>query len=401
MGKVSSFSFKKGFYLNLFKKIKKIIFKVYKKQVNFYPILFEKVKVGSIELKNRFVMAPMTRSRAGQPGDVPTNLMKKYYSQRTSAGLIITEATQISLQGKGYALTPGIYTNDQIEGWKKITEVVHEKGSKIALQLWHVGRISHSQINGLKPLAPSAIKAKDTKTFIEKDTGLIEMVDVEQPKEMTQSDIDETINDFVKGAINAIKANFDLIEIHGANGYLIDQFLRSTSNQRKDEYGGFPEKRIKFLIDVTKAIIKELGADKVGIRLSPHVIFKDMQDDEIMETIFLAIQELEKLHVAYIHLCEADWDDAPTIDEEFRKKFRSYYSGKIIVTGKMTPKKGENLIKSKLVDLIGFGRYFISNPDYPIRVKTGAKLQEMKDEKFLFGGSEEGYTDYPLLNENK
>lgn len=356
--------------------------------------------MAGLTLKNRFLLAPMTRSRSSE-GGVPNALMAEYYEQRTSAGLMITEATQISLQGQGYARTPGIYSPDQIEGWKVVTDKVHKKGSKIFLQLWHVGRVSSSKVNGLQPLAPSALPAKDTNVYIfdGAPNGNATFVPVETPKEMTQADIDSTIKDFAKAAKNAIEAGFDGVEIHGANGYLIDQFLRTNSNKRTDKYGGTKENRVRFLMEVTEAVIEAVGKDRVGVRLSPFIKFKDMDDPEILDTIMIAAKKLDDLGVVYIHLCEADWDDAPAVPDDFREGFRKNYKGTIIATGNKTPELGEELLEKGLADMIGFGRKFISNPDYPERVRTGAKLSDISDPFTLFGGgTARGYTDYPSMN---
>lgn len=273
-----------------------------------YQKLFQQYELNGNQLENRFLMAPMTRSRASQPGDIPNALMAEYYAQRSTAGMIITEATQVSLQGKGYANTPGIYSPQQIEGWKLITDTVHKNGSKIFLQLWHVGRVSSSKVNGLQPIAPSALTAQNTSVYVFDGAanGDATFVPVDEPKEMDKSDIDTVIKEFVQGAKNAIKAGFDGVEIHGANGYLIDQFLRSNSNKRTDEYGGSKENRIRLLIEISKEVANAIGKEKTGIRLSPFISFKDMNDPEILETIILAAAELNILDVAYIHLCEAD-----------------------------------------------------------------------------------------------
>lgn len=365
-----------------------------------YQKLFQHYNLSGNQLKNRFLMAPMTRSRASQPGDIPNTLMAEYYAQRSTAGIIITEATQVSLQGMGYAKTPGIYNKEQIEGWKLITDVVHKKDSKIFLQLWHVGRVSSAKVNGLQPIAPSALTAQNTSVYIFDGAinGDATFVAVDEPREMSQSDIQNVIEEFVQGAKNALEAGFDGVEIHGANGYLIDQFLRSNSNKRTDEYGGTKENRIRFLIEITKAVAEAVGKEKTGVRLSPFISFKDMNDPEILETIMLAAKELDKLDIAYIHLCEADWDDAPQIPNDFRVALRSAFKNTIIATGNKTPNEGEELIENNLVDLIGYGRNFLTNPDYPERVKQNASLNEISDNHTLFGGgTARGYTDYPFL----
>jgi N-ethylmaleimide reductase len=365
-----------------------------------YQKLFEQYNLSGNQLENRFLMAPMTRSRASQPGDIPNALMAEYYAQRSTAGIIITEAAQVSLQGKGYAKTPGIYSQKQIENWKLITNAVHENGSKIFLQLWHVGRVSSSKVNGLQPIAPSALTAQNTSVYIfdGAPNGDATFIPVEEPREMNQSDINNVIKEFVQGAENAIEAGFDGVEIHGANGYLIDQFLRSNSNKREDEYGGTKENRIRLLIEISNAVANAVGKEKTGIRLSPFISFKDMNDPEILQTIMLAAEELNKLDVAYIHLCEADWDDAPQIPIDFRIKLREAFKKTIIATGNKTPEEGEKLLQENLVDLIGFGRKFLTNPDYPERVKQNLRLNEISENHTLFGGGEaKGYTDYSFF----
>jgi N-ethylmaleimide reductase len=365
-----------------------------------YQKLFQPYNLNENHLQNRFLMAPMTRSRASQPGDIPNALMAEYYAQRSTAGIIITEATQVSLQGKGYARTPGIYTAEQIEGWKLVTDAVHKKGSKIFLQLWHVGRVSSSKVNGLQPIAPSALAAQNTSVYLFAGAvnGDATFVPAEEPREMNKTDINTVINEFAQGAENAIQAGFDGIEIHGANGYLIDQFLRSNSNKRTDEYGGTKENRIRLLIEISKAVAEKIGKEKTGVRLSPFISFKDMSDPEILQTIMLAAEELNKLDLAYIHLCEADWDDAPQIPIDFRIKLRATFKNTIIATGNKTPEEAEKLLQENWVDLVGFGRKFLTNPDYPAKVQHDLRLNEISDNHTLFGGGiARGYTDYPFL----
>lgn len=365
--------------------------------------LFNPCNINEIKLENRFVMAPMTRSRSDQPGDIPNDLMAEYYSQRASAGLIISEATQVAQQGKGYARTPGIHSPPQIEGWKKVTEAVHQAGSKMFLQLWHVGRVSNSRVNGLQPIAPSAIPARDTKIYVfdGAPNGDATMIPTEAPREMTSEDISNAVQQFARGASNAVQAGFDGVEIHGANGYLIDQFLRSNSNHRDDQYGGSGRNRIRFLEEVTQAVVEQVGSERTGVRLSPFITFKDMADPEILDTIMIAAERLQQLGVAYIHLCEADWDDAPVVPESFRQQLRQVFRNTIIVTGSYTPDRAAHVLSKGYADLVGFGRKFLSNPDYPQRVATGAPLNEISDPHTLFGGGgARGYTDYPFLIAN-
>ena len=362
--------------------------------------LFQPFRLGRMELANRFLMAPMTRSRTSQPGDIPNALMAEYYAQRASAGIIISEATQVSLQGMGYAKTPGIYSPEQIQGWKLVTDAVHQAGSKIFLQLWHVGRVSSERVNGLQPIGPSAIPAKETKVYLfdGAPNGDATMIPTDDPREMTQEDIHQVIEEFRQGAANAIAAGFDGVEIHGANGYLIDQFLRSNSNQRSDSYGGSQENRVRLLSEITKAVIDEVGAEQTGVRLSPFITFKDMGDPEILETIMIAANELSELGAAYIHLCEADWDDAPEVPQSFRQELRRVYKNMIIVTGNYTPDRARDVLAKDYADLIGFGRKFLTNPDYPARVAADASLNEISDTHTLFGGGgSQGYTDYPAM----
>jgi N-ethylmaleimide reductase len=362
--------------------------------------LFSEYRLGKISLKNRFLMAPMTRSRASQPGDIPNALMAEYYSQRASAGIIITEATQVSLQGMGYAKTPGIYTRQQIDGWKLVTDAVHKAGSRIFLQLWHVGRVSSMRVNGLQPIAPSALAAKDTKVYVFDGAanGDATMIPTDTPRAMTKHDTEKVISEFRQGAANAIEAGFDGVEIHGANGYLIDQFLRSNCNHRTDEYGGSRENRVRLLSEIAQAVIEEVGADRTGVRLSPFIKFKDMDDPDILDTIMIAARDLSRLGATYIHLCEADWDDAPEVPEAFRVEFRKAFTNSIIVTGNYTPERAKEVLTKEYADLIGFGRKFLTNPDYPARVAANASLNAISDSHTLFGGGDaRGYTDYPFM----
>lgn len=282
-----------------------------------------------------------------------------------------------------------------------MTDTVHRAGSKIFLQLWHVGRVGSKRVNGLQPIAPSAETAKDTMVYIFDGAadGDVTMIPTDPPRSMTQVDINQAIEEFRQGAANAIKAGFDGVEIHGANGYLIDQFLRGNSNKRTDAYGGSKENRIRFLTEVTAALIDEIGKERTGVRLSPFITFKDMGDPEILEAIMLAAKQLNKLGAAYIHLCEADWDDAPEVPESFRVKLRSIFKNTIIVTGNYTPERADEVLTKDYADLVGFGRKFLTNPDYPARVAAGAPLNEISDTHTLFGGrGARGYTDYPFMD---
>ena len=357
--------------------------------------LFEAKTLGGMATQNRIVMAPMTRSRTAQPGDIPTELMATYYAQRATAGLIISEATQISAQGKGYSFTPGIYTQEQIEGWKQVTQAVHKEGGKIFLQLWHVGRMSHSSFHhDGTPVAPSAL-APDAQVWVVGDDGEGRMLDCPTPRALSVKEIKEIVNDYKQAAINAIEAGFDGVEIHGGNGYLIDQFLRRSANKRTDEYGGSQENRIRFACEIIGAISNAIGAHKVGIRLAPFITQRGMGDSEAIGTILLAAKQFEQIGIAYIHLAEADWDDAPSVTPEFRVALRQYFSGAIIVAGNYTEHSGAQLIEQGLADYIAFGRRFIANPDLPYRIQEQLPLNTITDGRTLFGGTAKGYTDYP------
>lgn len=356
--------------------------------------LFTPVIVGSHTLHNRIVMAPMTRSRTTQPGDVPNDMMAAYYAQRASAGLIVSEATQISPQGQGYSFTPGIHSAEQIEGWKRVTRAVHDAGGTMFLQLWHVGRMSHGSFHadGL-PVAPSALSPDAQVWVVDPATGVGAMVDCPVPRALETSEIAGIVDDFRQAARNAMAAGFDGVEIHGANGYLIDQFLRRSSNHRTDRYGGDKLNRIRFLDEVVTAVAQEVGADRTGIRLSPYITQRNMQDDEIIPTILAAARRLDEIGIAYIHLSEADWDDAPMVPYPFRHELRQAYKGRLIVAGKYSKSRADAMLQAGLADLVAFGRPFIANPDLPRRLQEDLPLSEF-DPGSLFGGSNAGYGDY-------
>ncbi|MGV8963400.1 MAG: alkene reductase [Candidatus Saccharimonadaceae bacterium] len=365
-------------------------------------MLFEPYYLKNIHLKNRIVMPPMTRSQAAK-GDVPTELMAEYYAQRASAGLIISEGTPISVQARGYAWTPGIYTQEQIIGWKKVTEAIHLKGGKIFVQLWHVGKVSHISLqeNKQSPVAPSPILANGVNVFLAKDgsdavNGLGEMVQHSMPRELTVSEIQQIIHDFVQSAKNAMIAGFDGVELHGANRYLIEQFIDSQTNKRTDGHGGSLENRLRFLKEVTTAVASAIGAEKVGVRQAPLTTLMGATDDNPKETYIAAAKILNEIGIAYIHIAEADWDDAPVMSIDFKEAYRNAFKDTLIYSGKYTAKKAEIALQDGWADLIGFGRPFIANPDLPYRLLNGLPLNDPIIEKF-FGGGAKGYTDYPFF----
>jgi N-ethylmaleimide reductase len=362
-------------------------------------MLFEKYQLGNLILKNRIVMPPMTRSRAST-GEIATSLMATYYSQRASAGLIISEGTQISRQGQGYAWTPGIYTQPQIEGWKKVTDAVHAKDGLIFAQLWHVGRVSHTSLQeyGQPPVVPSAIMAEGVKVFLDlenkgSEDGIGEMVQHSMPRELSIPEIKAIIRDFVQAAKNAIAAGFDGVELHGANGYLIEQFIDSQTNLRTDEYGGNVENRLRFLKEVVTAVAAAIGKDKVGVRQAPLTTLMGAQDDTPEITYIEAAKILNEIGIAYIHIAEADWDNAPVMSIAFKEAYRKAFDGALIYTGKYTKERAEEALKKGWADLISFGRPFIANPDLPHRLLKNLPLNEPDRSKF-FGGGKKGYIDY-------
>ena len=357
--------------------------------------IFTSLPFGRISLPNRITMAPMTRSRTTQPGNVPNAMMAKYYAQRASAGLIITEATQISQQGQGYSFTPGIYTPEHIAGWRLVTGAVHREDGRIFLQLWHVGRMSHGSFHADgKPVAPSALSPDAQVWVVDAETGVGSMVDAAIPRALETDEIAAVVKDFRQAAANAIEAGFDGVEIHGANGYLIDEFLRRSSNHRTDQYGGGQENRIRFLVEVAEAVADEIGADRTGIRMSPYITQRNMADDEMIEVMLKAAKELDRIGLVYIHLSEADWEDAPVVPEQFRHDLRAAYSGAIIVAGKYTKERGQDIIAKGLADVVAYGRPFLANPDLARRFAEDLPLADF-DGSTLFGGTEKGYSDYP------
>jgi N-ethylmaleimide reductase len=351
--------------------------------------LFEAFKLGDLELPNRIVMAPLTRNRAEHGTDAPHDLNAVYYAQRASAGLIISEATQISRQGQGYMWTPGIYTDAQVEGWNK----VHAAHGRIFIQLWHVGRVSHVSLqeNGAAPVAPSAIMAK-TKTFTEKG-----FVDVSMPRALLVSDIQDIVADFAIAATNSQKADFDGIEIHAANGYLIDQFLKDGSNHRTDNYGGSIENRARFGLDVVDAVLKVYPNHRTGIRLSPVSPANDAVTSDPQQTFGYFVDELEKRGLAYIHVVEGATGGPRDIAAFDYEALRKSFSGAYIANNGYTRDMAIDAINDGRVDLVAFGRPYIANPDLVERLRADAPLNEL-DNDTLYGGGAQGYTDYPLVS---
>lgn len=360
--------------------------------------LLTPVQLGALTLNNRVIMAPLTRMRAAD-GDVPGELAAEYYSQRASAGLIISEATQISTLGKGYPATPGIFSDAQVAGWKKVIDAVHAKGGKIVCQLWHVGRISHSSLHPAEglPVAPSAI-APTGKVY----TSTWQLAEYETPRPLTLSEIPSLIQDYVHAARQAKVAGFDGVEVHGANGYLLDQFLHDGSNKRDDQYGGSVENRCRLLLEVLQAVIEVWGADRVGVRLSPYGTFNDMSDGDTLGLFTYLISQINPLGLSYLHLIEprstmAGGTDKVKEDQPSTSAlFRPLYQGKIIAAGGFDRAGAEEFVSTDQADAIAFGRFFISNPDLPQRLASNAPFTPY-DRSTFYGGGAKGYVDYPAL----
>lgn len=364
--------------------------------------LFDSLTVGDITLPNRILMAPLTRMRSKQPGNIPHALNALYYAQRASAGLIISEATQISQQGQGYPATPGIHSPEQVAGWKLVTDAVHEKQGRIFLQLWHVGRISHSshQPEGKLPVAPSAIRPSG-KVF----TADWKQADYETPHALELNEIKAIIEDFRTACEHAKAAGFDGVEVHGANGYLLDQFLQDGSNTRSDEYGGSIENRARLLLEVVDVAVAIWGSGRVGVRLSPYGTFNDMSDSDPVALFSYVLDALNQRQVAYVHVIEpratsaggsdAVAADAPSTSALFRDKF----NGVFISAGGYTPDTAADAVASGSADAVAFGRIYIANPDLPERIRAAAPLNKYNRATF-YGGAEKGYTDYPFLGES-
>ncbi len=355
--------------------------------------LFEPYKLGAITLPNRAVMAPLTRNRA-VAGFVPNPLAVEYYAQRASAGLLITEASQVSQQGQGYQDTPGIYSKEQIAGWRKVTDEVHKRGGRIFIQLWHVGRISHTDLqpgNGA-PVAPSAITAK-TKTFV---GG--KFTDVSAPRALELAEIPGIVDSFRKAAANAIEAGFDGVEIHGANGYLLDQFAKDGTNKRTDGYGGSIENRARLMLEVTEAVVKQIGAERTGIRISPVTPANDVSDSNPQPLFDYIVERLNALKLVYIHVIEGATGGPRDIAPFDYKALRSRFKGAYIANNGYTLDLANKVLAADEADLIAFGKLFIANPDLVQRLKKGAPLNE-PDKTTFYGGGAKGYTDYPALDQ--
>jgi N-ethylmaleimide reductase len=370
-------------------------------------ILFLPYRLGPFNLRHRIVMAPLTRSRARQPDNVPSSLAACYYAQRASAALIVSEATQVSLQGQGYAWTPGIHSREQVEAWHRVTQAVHQADGLIFNQLWHVGRISHPalQPDNMLPVAPSAI-IPEGKAFIENERGEGELVPFVRPRALNIEEMPYVVAQYERAAINARAADFDGVEIHAANGYLLDQFIETSTNRRTDTYGGPVENRTRLLFEVAEALIRIWGPDRIGVRLSPIGKMNDIHDDHPEATFGYIAARLSEYRFAYLHIVNPALEQmqsgktpdprALAMVETIRKKFK----GTLMVAGGFQADTAAQWLREGKADLIAFGRKFIANPDLPERLRIGAPFNA-DDPTTYYGGGEKGYTDYPSLAQDR
>jgi N-ethylmaleimide reductase len=368
--------------------------------------LFDPIQVGDIHLANRIAMAPLTRNRA--PNAVPADITATYYAQRASAGLLITEATAISHQGQGYADVPGLYGTEQLDAWKKVTTAVHEAGGKIVTQLWHVGRISHNDLqpDGGAPVAPSALIAKAKTYLIDRETGKGSFAPTSQPRALDASELPGIVHTYAAAARNAVEtAGFDGVEIHGANGYLLDQFLKTGANQRTDDYGGSIENRARLLLEATRAAVDAVGGGKVGIRLSPVTPANDIVDEDPQPLFDYVIRQLAPLGLAYIHIIEGatggprELPDHPFDYAALKTAYREAGGkGAWMVNNAYDAGLAQKVVADGTADIVAFGKLYIANPDLVERLRTKAPLNAW-DQSTFYGGGEKGYTDYPTLAE--
>lgn len=358
-------------------------------------LLFQKYEGRGLHLQNRVVMAPLTRSRA--INNIPNDLMAKYYGQRSGAGLIITEGTSPSPNGLGYPRIPGNFNHEQMEGWKKVTKAVHEGGAKIFLQIMHTGRVTHPENlpAGGRVLAPSSIRLSNTKMYVD---GKGEK-EIPVPEEMTIADIKEAVEEYTNAAKLAMDAGFDGVELHGANGYLIDQFLNPISNKRDDQYGGSVENRLRFFRNVGEAVVAAIGADRVGLRISPYGAMNELGEFEHTDETFVAVAKLaNELGLTYIHIADHSSMGAPEVPAEIKNKIRETFKSTIILSGGYDAERAEQDLQNSRGDLVAFGRPFIANPDLVKRMQEGAEINDPNPDTFYTPGAE-GYTDYPVLEE--
>ena len=372
-----------------------------------YSALLSPITIGNMRLPNRVIMAPLTRLRSADTtgvksgvGGNATALMAEYYSQRASAGMIITEATDISPDAKGYAGAPAIYNDEQIQAWRQVTDSVHQAGGRMGMQLWHTGLVSHASLQPgqAKPMSASAVNlGTKSRTSLKDSDGNLYREATTPTRAMSQFEIHQVVDDFANAARNAIKAGMDFVELHAAHGYLIHQFLSSSVNSRTDEYGGSMENRMRFLKEILTAVVAAVGNERVGIRISPIGKFNEVRAGDEEETLAL-IDMLDTFNLAYLHISEPDWAGGKPLSTEMRQKIRQAYRGVIIGSGGYSAEKADNLIRTGLIDAVAFGRSYIANPDLVERFSQNAPLNPMKPYG-SYGGDKKGYTDYPTLQQ--
>ena len=367
-----------------------------------FPRLLSPVDFGAVRLPNRVIMAPLTRARARD--QVPGAMQREYYSQRAGAGLVISEATNISEGARGYVFTPSMFTDEQEAGWKGVVDAVHAAGGRMALQLWHVGRVGHEMVHpdGRKPVAPSAIRGEGAQSYVQFEDGSEGLQDSSTPRALETKEIPGLIDEYRQAAIRAKRAGFDLVEVHAANAYLLQQFMATGSNTRTDAYGGSIENRARLALEVVDAVCEVMGADRVGIRLSPFIEIFGLTDDEPKAMAFYLAEQLGTRNLAYLHVNEPDWAGGDIkLTDEFRAAMRERFSdGALIFCGHYTAERAEDLIEKGLGDGAAFGRPYIANPDLVERFRVSATLNE-PDGATYYGGDERGYTDYPFLEEQQ
>ena len=370
--------------------------------------LFSPLKLGGLTLANRIALPPLTRCRSEQPGNVPGEMMVEYYRQRASAGFMIAEAAQIEPRGQGYAWTPGIHSAEQVAGWQKVTQAVHAEGGTIFCQLWHVGRVSNTatQPGNQAPVAPSAVAADNVRVFIETGPGTGMLTAPSMPRALSTAEVKEIVGLYRQAAENAKAAGFDGVELHSANGYLINQFISEHTNLRSDEYGGSLENRLRFLKEVVIAVSEVFGSDRVGVRFAPlfsstaeERVYLGLVESDPHTTYITAAKMLDDLNVGYLSIAEADWDNSPDLPDSFRDALRAAFRSPIMYAGRYTREKAERVLNKGWGDLFGFGRPFIANPDLPARLEKNVALNPV-DSASLFGGTAKGYTDYPYYSFN-
>lgn len=360
------------------------------------PDLFSPLDIGPLTLRNRVLMAPLTRMRATAPGDLPNDLMRDYYTQRAGAGLVISEGTQISAEGKGYADTPGIHSAEQVAGWREITGAVRAAGGVMAAQLWHTGRVDHESLhNGALPVSASALPFR-SRTSLKDADGTVVRANCPTPRALATDEIPRLVEDYRRAARNARDAGFELVEVHAAHGYLLHQFLAEESNQRSDEYGGSLANRARLLLEVVDAIIDEVGAERVGVRISPVGSFNGLDSADDGEGGLFVAGELAERGIAFLHLSEPDWAGGPSLTDDYRVALRAAFPGVIVGAGNYDADKAQRLIRAGLIDAAAFGRTFIANPDLPARLERDLPLNPPVPKTF-YGGDHRGYTDYPAL----